>query len=155
MRITSQTQYAIRMLMYCANKEGLSTTLDIAKFYNLPESFMLKVMHSLRKAELLEAVRGRGGGIRLAMPADKIMLGDVIKLIENDFDLAECFSSAESVCPLTGSCGLNSALSRALNAFFEILNEYSIQDLVKNEHNIGVLMRLDEAMKQPLEPATN
>ena len=152
MRLTNQTQYAVRMLMFCAGKEGLTTTKEIAQFYDLPEKFMLKVLYGLGKTGLIETVRGRGGGFKLAVPADQIRLGDVVHTIENDFELAECFSEGGGDCPLMTSCGLNEALSKALEAFLEALNSYTIEDLATKEHNIGVLLRLNEALKVPFEP---
>lgn len=152
MRLMSQTQYAVRMLMYCARKNELTTTKEIAQFYDLPEKFMLKVLYGLSKTGLIETVRGRSGGFRLAKSADEIRLGDVIFAIENDFELAECFSEEGSNCPLITSCGLNEALSKALAAFSEALNQYTIEDLAAKEYNIGVLLRLNEAQKIPFEP---
>lgn len=141
--------------MYCAKKEGLSTTKDIAKFYNLPEKFMLKVLYALSKTPYIITVRGRNGGFRLAIPAKEIRLGDAIKIIENDFELAECFKENGGDCPLTNSCGLNEALSKALNSFFDALNDYSIYDIATKEHNIGVLLKLQEARKTPFVSKTD
>lgn len=152
MRLTSQTQYAIRMLMFCAQKQDrLANTREIARFFGLPEKFMLKVLHALGKTGLIETVRGRGGGFRLARPADEIRVGEVIRMVENDFELAECFGERGADCPLITSCGLNEALSNALAAFFDTLNGYTIADLVSKQHNIGVLLQLQEAQKLPFE----
>lgn len=152
MRLTNQTQYAVRMLMFCAQKQDrLATTREIARFFDLPEKFMLKVLHALGKTGLIETVRGRGGGFRLAKPADEIRLGEVIRMVESDFELAECFSEGGADCPLIATCGLNEALSNALKAFFDTLNGYTISDLVTKQHNIGVLLQLQEAQKLPFE----
>lgn len=143
------------MLMYCAKKEGLSTTKEIANFYDLPEKFMLKVLYALSKTPYINTVRGRNGGFRLAMPAQEIRLGEAIKIIENDFELAECFKENGGNCPLTNSCGLSEALSKALGGFFNALNEYTIFDIATKEHNIGVLLELQEAKKIPFVSNSN
>ena len=65
--------------------------------------------------------------------------------------MAECFKEGEVTCPLVATCGLNGALSRALMAFFEVLDEYTIADLTKREHNINVLLDLNNAMQEPLK----
>lgn len=116
---------------------------------------MLKVLYALSKTPYIITVRGRNGGFRLAMPAQDIRLGDAIKTIENDFELAECFRKNGGDCPLTNSCGLNEALSKALNSFFEALNDYSVYDIATKEHNIGVLLQLQEAKKTPFVSKSN
>lgn len=69
MRLTHQTNYAIRMLMFCDANKGLSKVREIARFYDLPEKFLFKILQILTANNLVETVRGRGGGIRLARPA--------------------------------------------------------------------------------------
>jgi Rrf2 family iron-responsive transcriptional regulator len=69
--------------------------------------------------------------VRLAKPASQITLFDVIRVTEENFAMAECFENDAAECPLVDSCGLNEALRKALGAFFEVLEGYSIDDLVK------------------------
>lgn len=145
MRLTRQTNYAVRMLMYCAaDSANLSRIPDIAKAYSVSELFLFKILQPLAKAGIMQTVRGRNGGVRLARPANEITLLDVVKTTEDNFAMAECFENDASECPLVDSCGLNSALRRALNAFFEVLSEYTIEDLVKARPDINALLGLDE-----------
>lgn len=130
MRLTRQTSYAIRSLMYCAvNAPELSRVSDIAKAYGISELFLFKLIKPLVENNLLETVRGRHGGIRLAKAASEISLLDVIRLTEENFALAECFEGGDTTCPLVGGCELNGALSEALEAFFAVLRSYTIADL--------------------------
>jgi Rrf2 family iron-responsive transcriptional regulator len=81
--------------------------------------------------------------VRLGKPASEISLFDVVKVTEDSFAMAECFEDDGMVeCPLVDSCGLNSALRKALNAFFDVLTEYSIDDLVKARPQINFLLGL-------------
>ncbi|MBN7807493.1 MULTISPECIES: iron-responsive transcriptional regulator RirA [Agrobacterium] len=147
MRLTKQTNYAVRMLMYCAANDGnLSRIPEIAKAYGVSELFLFKILQPLNKAGLVETVRGRNGGVKLGKPADKISLFDVVKVTEDSFAMAECFEDGAVECPLVDSCGLNSALRKALNAFFEVLTQYSIDDLVKARPQISFLLGLEETM---------
>ena len=145
MRLTKQTNYAVRMLMYCAaNNEQLSRIPEIARAYGVSELFLFKILQPLNKAGLVETVRGRNGGVRLGRPAEKITLFDVVKVTEDSFAMAECFEDDGDVdCPLIDSCGLNSALRKALNAFFDVLTEYTIDDLVKARPQINFLLGID------------
>jgi Rrf2 family transcriptional regulator, iron-responsive regulator len=145
MRLTKQTNYAVRMLMYCAaNNSQLSRIPEIARAYGVSELFLFKILQPLNKAGLVETVRGRNGGVRLGRPAEKITLFDVVKVTEDSFAMAECFEDDGDVdCPLIDSCGLNSALRKALNAFFDVLTEYTIDDLVKARPQINFLLGID------------
>ena len=146
MRLTKQTNYAVRMLMYCAaNNDQLSRIPEIAKAYGVSELFLFKILQPLNKAGLVETVRGRNGGVRLGRPAEKITLFDVVKVTEDSFAMSECFEDDGDVeCPLIDSCGLNSALRKALNAFFDVLSEYTIGDLVKARPQINFLLGIDD-----------
>lgn len=132
MRLTRQTNYAIRLLMYCAANEGrLSRVAEVAAAYSVSELFLFKILQPLVEAKLVETVRGRNGGVRLARAATDITLFDVVRVTEESFAMAECFENDATECPLVDSCGLNAALRKALGAFFEVLEGYSIDDLVR------------------------
>ncbi|MBL4727520.1 MAG: iron-responsive transcriptional regulator RirA [Rhizobiaceae bacterium] len=145
MRLTRQTNYAVRILMYCSANEGnLSRVPDIAEAYGLSEAYLFKILKPMMDAKIIESVRGRNGGIRLARDAADITLFDVVRVTEENFALAECFDDENSDCPLIDSCGFNSALREALNAFFEVLGKYTIADMVAARPNINFLLGLEE-----------
>jgi Rrf2 family transcriptional regulator, iron-responsive regulator len=149
MRLTKQTNYAVRIMMYCAaNGDNLSRIPEIAKAYNVSELFLFKILQPLHKAGLVETLRGRNGGVRLGRAATEITLFDVVCVTEESFSMAECFDEGVADCPLIDSCGLNSALRRALNAFFQVLSEYTIDDLVKARPQIHFLLGLENPAEQ-------
>lgn len=132
MKLTRQSSYAIRTLMYCAvNDPELSHVADIAKAHGMSELFLFKLIKPLVEAGLIETVRGRHGGIRLGRPANEITLLDTVKLTEENFAMAECFEGGDVSCPLVDACDLNAALREALGAFFNVLDSYTIADLVE------------------------
>ena len=121
MRLTRQTNYAIRILMYCAANDGkLSRIPAIAEAYSLSELFLFKILQPLVQAGFVETVRGRNGGGRLAKHASQITLFDVDRVTEEDFTMAECFEDGAE-CPLVNECSLSDGLRKALGAFFEVL----------------------------------
>ena len=138
MRLTRQTSYAIRTLVYCAvNTPGLSRVADIARAHSIYELFLFKLIKPLVENGLIETVRGRKGGIKLGRPAGEITLLDTVKLTEENFAMAECFEGGDEVaCPLVDNCDLNGALREALNAFFSVLDSYTIADLAKGRISI-------------------
>jgi Rrf2 family iron-responsive transcriptional regulator len=136
LRLTRQSNYAIRTLVYCAvNEPGLSRVADIARAYAISELFLFKLIKPLVENGLLRTVRGRKGGIALGKPADQITLLETIRLTEENFALAECFEEGAD-CPLIGECDLNGALREALGAFFTVLESYTIADLAQKKRLI-------------------
>ena len=144
MRLTRQTNYAMRILMYCAANEGrLSRIPKIAEAYTVSELFLFKILQPLVENGLVETVRGRNGGVKLGRAADKINLFDVVRVTEESFAMAECFENDATECPLVDSCALNQALREALNAFFAVLERYTIADLVAARPNVRSLLGID------------
>lgn len=150
MRLTKQTNYAIRMMMYCAvNRDGrLSRVQDVARAYGVSELFLFKILQPLVEAGLMESVRGRKGGVRLAKAARDITLYEVVRVTEENFAMAECFETGDIECPLVDSCALNHALYKALNAFFEVLQGYTIEDLVLARPHMRALLGMMEGEAQ-------
>lgn len=144
MRLTRQTNYAVRILMYCAANPGrLSRIPEIASAYGVSELFLFKILQPLVEHNLVETVRGRNGGVRLGRAATEITLFDIVRVTEDSFAMAECFEKDATECPLVDACALNEALRKALNAFFAVLESYTIEDLVTARPNMRSLLGID------------
>lgn len=142
MRLTAYTNYALRILMYCAvNSEGLVRVQDIAEAYGISKAHLLKATRQLGQLGYLENVRGRNGGVRLSRPAGEIRVGDVAQEFERDDVFVECFNSSTNSCPIAGVCRLTGTFRSGLDAFFTELNKVSLADLVSG--NTGLHRRLD------------
>jgi Rrf2 family iron-responsive transcriptional regulator len=139
MRLTQQTSYSLQTLMYCAiNRTGPSRIRDIAKAYKISELHLFKIMHVLVENNLIETLRGRNGGIRLARNAESISLGEVVRAAEGSLALNDCMSEPGHVCAVGANCGLGGALNSALKAFFDVLDGYTIADMVTDSAPITV-----------------
>lgn len=133
MRLTKQSSYAIRALMFCAlNEPNLSQVSAISRSFGISEAFLFKLIKPLVKNNILATVRGRNGGIRLARPASEITLYESIRLTEDSFALAPCFEDGHNDCPLGDLCKFHDALNSALAAFFKELDSITVADLVAN-----------------------
>ena len=130
MRLTTMTDYAMRLLMYVARRpERLCTIAEVAGAYGISEAHLMKITHQLGRSGWLETVRGKGGGMRLAaVPAD-INLGAVVRSVEPDFHIVDCFTS-DAVCTLTGQCRLTGIVRGALQCFMQHLDRYTLADLL-------------------------
>lgn len=130
MRLTYLTDYSLRVLMYVsAVPQRLVTIQEIAQGYGISENHLMKVVHGLAQHGFIETVRGRGGGIRLARPASDITVGAVVRAVEDDFALVECFRT-DNTCRITPVCRLRGALQDALSAYFEVLDNRTLAELV-------------------------
>lgn len=129
MRLTSMTDYALRLLMYVAQRpQQLCTIAEIARAHGISEAHLMKITHQLSRQGWIETVRGKGGGMRLARSPKDINLGAVIRGIEPDFSLVECFSTGNQ-CVLTNNCRLATVLEGALQGFLAHLDGFTLANL--------------------------
>lgn len=130
MRLTRMTDLAIRLLMYVAQRpDRLCTIAEVATAYRVSEPHLMKVTHQLALAGWLATTRGKGGGMRLARPAQDIVLGDVVRAIEPDFEVVECFGAGHA-CTLGGHCAVTGVLQDALRGFLEHLDRHTLAEVL-------------------------
>jgi len=141
-RLTTYTDYGLRLLMYVALKGGeLATIQEVADAYGISKNHLMKVAYDLGRHGYLETVRGRGGGLRLARPTERIGLGDVVRSMEEDFTLVECFAPGADGCRITRACRLKGVLGEALKAYLAVLDGYTLADLTtRNSALRGTLL---------------
>jgi Rrf2 family nitric oxide-sensitive transcriptional repressor len=102
----------------------------------------MKVAHQLSLAGYIETVRGRRGGLRLARPAEAISLGEVVRKTEPDMAIVMCFEPINAHCAIRPSCVLRRALQKAYLAFVEVLDGYTLADLVKPKAPLRTLLSI-------------
>ena len=177
MRLTNYTDYALRSLIYLAVKpapQALANISDIADSYNISKSHLTKIIHQLGQLGYIDSVRGKNGGIRLARAPKDINLGVLIKQIEPDFALVECFATtlpnnegnqnnqsngieqkglpitlieeskndASVGCVISPACQLKAVFFEALNAFINVLERYTLADIINNKDELNTLLSL-------------
>ena len=122
MRLTDRTYYAFRVLMYLAVNGGrLVTVHEIAHCYGVSRSHLNRVVWELGRAQFVKTVRGKGGGLTLARPAEAIPLGAVARYMERTIPLAECFPGGAGKCGIAPACRYRVALAEVEEAFFTVL----------------------------------
>ena len=152
MRLTQMTDFALRLLMYAARQgERRVTIAEVAEVHGLSEAHLMKITHLLAQAGYLETVRGKGGGMRLARAPAQIRLGDVVRDLEPDFALVECFGDG-SQCTLGGSCRLAGVIDGALQAFLAHLDAHTLADVVATATPIAVAPPPPRAARAPDPP---
>lgn len=148
MRLTAFTNYALRTLMFAALRgEILSQVDEVARAHRIPRTHIVKCVHQLGRWGYLDNVRGRGGGFRLARPAQSITVGEVVRLTEDGLCLTECFDPATNTCPLCGACDLSRGMQRALAAFLAVLDGMTVADIARDRGALLPRLRLDESAR--------
>ena len=129
MHLTRFTDYGLRTLIYLALRPGeLASIAEISGAYRISENHMIKVVHHLGQAGLIETIRGRNGGIRLARPASEIGLGQVVRASEPSLALVECQAGGD--CSIGGLCRLQGIMDETLEAMLAVLDRYSLADVI-------------------------
>ena len=137
MRLTTFSDYALRVLMYAAAAgERLITIEETAKTYDVSRAHLMKVVNILTRTGYLKGVRGRSGGFTLAKPPEAINLGAVVRATEPDFALVECFATGNQ-CAITNYCQLPNVLNEALNAFVSTLDRYTLADIMLSKRDFA------------------
>ncbi len=145
MYLTRQADYTMRLLIHLAiQPDGTATIKDVAEHYGISRNHLMKVANRAVRAGYVEAVRGRIGGLKLAKPAAQIGIGEVLRATE-DWTLVECFDPASNACPITSGCGLRPVLKQALDAYFGVLDRYSLADVARRKTLLVQLLGLKTA----------
>ncbi len=130
MRLTSFTDYGLRMLMRMATAQDRAfSTAELALEFSLSRNHLSKIMQRLSRGGIVETRRGGGGGAVLARPAGEIRLGDLVRLLEEDQPLVECFQTETNTCSLDGRCRLKARLRSAETAFLADLDRSTLADI--------------------------
>jgi Rrf2 family transcriptional regulator, nitric oxide-sensitive transcriptional repressor len=140
MRLTSFTDYSLRVLIFVAAQHEARTTIaEVARAFDISENHLTKVVHFLGKRGFLANVRGRGGGLALAKPASQIGIADVVREAEGTMVPAECFD-AEDSCAIAPVCRLRHVLADAMKAFYAVLAQYTLEDVAGNRGELAKIL---------------
>jgi Rrf2 family nitric oxide-sensitive transcriptional repressor len=154
MRLTTFTDYSLRVLIYvAAHPDGRATIGEIARAYGISEHHLTKVVHFLGKEGYLANLRGRGGGMRLARAAVEINVGELVRLTEGGDVPAECFEGGANACAITAECQLKFALADAVEAFYGSLRRFTLEDVVKNRRALARVLVSPPASTRASSPA--
>ena len=147
MKITTFSDCALRILIFLAvNDGGLASARVIAGRYGISVHHTAKAAQWLVRQGYVSATRGKNGGLELARPASEIMIGEVVQRAEAGSGLVECMRKRGKYCVIEGSCGLAAVLDEARDAFFAVLNRYSLADATANRTGIARLLQLNESL---------
>ena len=146
MKLTAFTDYSLRVLIYlAADPTRRATIAEIARSFDISENHLVKVVHFLGKQGWIETVRGKGGGIWLAMPPVQVNVGKVVRDTEGAAMPAVCFSEDGDRCVIDGSCRLKGVLGEAVKAFYAVLDRYTLEDISRNRQTLAKVLMIRAA----------
>lgn len=143
MHLTRFTDLSLRVMMYLTytQRRTLVTVTELSNRFQWSRNHMVKVVHFLSLKGWITTQRGRSGGLSLAHPASEYRLGDLVRTLENQTDLIDCF---EPSCPIASGCRLRVLLQDALDAFYDKLNETTLETLTQHPETHALITTLNE-----------
>ena len=153
MRLTTRTNLASRVLMFCGINDGRTVrAVEIAQACNASENHLAQVIHQLQQHGFVRTLRGRGGGLQLARTPETISMGAVFRVFESSLPFAECFSEQDNTCPLIGACRLRNFIARAVEAFYHEMDLVTLEDLIRGNCGLAALLSLAEDSRPLCHP---
>lgn len=141
MQLTQFTDYSFRTLIYVALQDGKSCTIaEIAESYSISKNHLMKVIHRLSQLDILKTTRGKGGGLQLNAEPEELNIGELVKKLEPNLFIVECFDKANGKCVISPVCQLKNILHEATNNFIQTLEQYTLKDLIKNRKQLSQML---------------
>ena len=155
MRLTTFTDYCLRVLMYVALRPPgrRATVAQIARDYGISRAHLTKVVHHLGASGVLRNVRGRNGGLELARPAAEVNVGAVVRAAESGDALVECLDRQANRCVITPVCRLRGVLTTAIDAFYAALDAHTLADITRNREPLAQRLFARRGRLRRREPA--
>ena len=138
MRLTTQTDFALRTLMYLTARSGRATIAQVAELFGISAHHVAKVVNLLARLGYVRSIRGIGGGIELARRPEEVRLGDFIEAMERNMHLLECVQT-EQVCAIQSFCKLKGVLAEAERVQIEYLNGVTLRDVTPTSRQLNRL----------------
>lgn len=107
----------------------MSTLNELSEKLNISRNNLTKVSNKLARLGYVDTVKGRSGGLQIREKTGKVSVGEIVKQTEENFNMAECFVGGKINCTLAKGCILKLCLHKALEAFVNSLNEYTLDDI--------------------------
>jgi Rrf2 family nitric oxide-sensitive transcriptional repressor len=155
MQLTLHADYAFRVLLYLGSQPAgcLVSTDEISRSYGISKNHLVRVVQTLAEHGYVEVRAGRSGGVSLASEPNRIRLGDIMRSVEANLRIVECFDVKTNTCPILAVCQLKPVLGEALDAFLSVLDRYTLADLLggRSQGRLAKIFATAHAGNQPAE----
>ena len=141
MHLTQFSDYSLRLAIYLACHPEKTVSVDeVSRAFGISRHHLVKVVQTLTDLGVVDAQRGRGGGMRLARTPAEINIGWLIRKTEPHLNLVECFDSEANTCPIAPACGLKGILARAQQAFLKVLDAHTLEQVLTRRSDLAALL---------------
>jgi len=140
-KISSFSDYSLRILIYLGIIDKKASIAEISTDFDLSKNHLMKAAHNLIKLGYVRSIRGKHGGILLAVSPESINLGKIILQLERNLDIVECFNAKKNTCNITPACRLKGVFKEAEDAFLKTLTKYSLAHLIQNKMELKRLIK--------------
>lgn len=141
--LTQFSDYSLRLAIYLACHPGELVSVDqVSRAFGISKHHLVRVVQTLTELGVVESQRGRGGGMRLAVNPATLNVGWLIRETEPHLNLVECFDAETNRCPIAPACGLKGALQQAQRAFLEVLDRYTLDQLLGRRAELVTLLSI-------------
>ncbi len=148
MRLTRFSDIGLRVLIYLAGAGERRTQVtvgEIAGQFDIPANHLVKVVGQLARTGWVQATRGRNGGLRLNVAAASLKIGEVLRTLEGEAELADCTGQS---CRLSPDCILRGALAEGLQAFYAAMDHYTLADIAAGSSGQKIIRMHRDFMRQ-------
>lgn len=147
MRLSVHTDYALRTLMFLSTSDGCHSVNEIAGQYGISKNHLMKVAQKLVAKGYVVSVLGRGGGLKLARPANSLNVGNIVRNLEDTGNFVECFDASTNQCPVTLVCDLHQVLAGGVDAFLSHLDKFTVADLIADRDGFRRVLKTGSGSK--------
>lgn len=140
-QLNLKTDYSLRLLLYLVLHPSETVPVGrVALVFGVSSNHLAKVAQSLKRLGLVRQVRGRSGGLQLAVAPETVRLGELVRRVEGSLALVECFDARHNTCVIAPVCSLKGILREAQKAFLEVLDAYTLADLTRNAQPLRAIL---------------
>ena len=152
MKFTTPEEYGLRCILQIARRAPSEsmTIPELSQRESLTSAYVAKLMRILRRAGLVESIRGQKGGYQLARPAEEISVAEVLTALGGQLyskDFCNDHSGSVRSCVHLGDCSIRSVLSGVERLVQSVLAQCKLSDLLRTEQSMAVWVqgRVDSA----------
>jgi Rrf2 family nitric oxide-sensitive transcriptional repressor len=132
------------------SENRLATISEISYAHRISRNHLMKIIHNLGKLGYIETMRGRGGGMRLVGRPEDMNVGQLVRQVEPDFAIVECFDpNRHDECVIASACRLQLILDKAVHAFLAVLDDNTLADLLQNPTRLNSLLKIETVESKP------
>lgn len=132
MKISSKGRYALRLIVDLAEhaQAGYVSLKDVSERQEISKKYLEQIVSAFNQSEILTAERGNKGGYRLALPPEKITVGDVLRITEGNLSPVTCLEFTPGGCRRSAFCPTLPVWQGLDKVISEYLDSVTIADIV-------------------------